>query len=207
MVKVYGPMFSLDASGTIADSATFSKWKGRNYVRQRVVPSNPQSGPQTGMRAMLSFLSKAWASLSAANKATWDTRGKATVISNFNAFTSYNQTRWRSYKGPSKEDPAAEASAAATAPTTTVTGGIRQAQLSIADGGTPPDWGYLIYRSTTTGFTPAYSNCVAIIPKTASPTVYIDAGLTAGTYYYRVGGFNADGVKGALEAEKSGAVT
>ena len=41
MVKVYGPMMSLDATGTIGKTATFSKWKGRNYVRQRVVPANP----------------------------------------------------------------------------------------------------------------------------------------------------------------------
>lgn len=207
MVKVHGPMFSLDASGTIGKAATFSKWKGRNYVRERVIPANPKSGPQVGMRAMLSFISKQWSGLSAVEKATWDTRAKATVISTFNAFTSYNQNRWRSFSGPSKDDPAAEASAAATAPTTTPTGGIRQIELSIADGATLPDWGWFVYRSTTTGFTPAYSNCVAIIPKTATPTIYIDTPLTAGTYYYRIGGFNDDGVKGALEVERSGAAT
>lgn len=207
MVKVYGPMFSLAASGTIGDAATFSSWKGRGYVRERVIPANPKSGPQTGMRSMLSFLSKQWASLTSAEQATWDDRAKASVISNFNAFTSYNQTRWRSYKGPSKEDPAAEASTPAAAPTTTPTGGIRQVQLSIADGSPAPDWGYIIHRSGTTGFTPAYSNCVAVIPKTATPTVYIDTPLTAGTYYYRIQGFNDDGIKGALEAEVSGTAT
>jgi hypothetical protein len=207
MVKVHGPMFSLDASGTIGKAATFSKWKGRNYVRERVVPANPKSGPQIGMRAMLSFISKQWASLSAAEKATWDTRAKATVISTFNAFTSYNQKRWRSFQGPSKDDPAAEASATPAAPTTTPTGGIRQIELSIADGAAVPDWGWFIYRSGTTGFTPAYSNCVAIVPRSGTPTVFIDTPLTAGTYYYRVGGFMDDGIKGTLEVERSAAAT
>ena len=165
MVKVFGPMFSMDASGTIANAATFSKWKGRNYVRQRVKPSNPQSGPQTGMRAMLSFLSKQWAGLTSANQATWQDRADATTISTFNAFTSSNQSRWRSFKGPTKEDPAAEIGAGGTAPTTTPTGGIRQVELSIADGATPPDWGWFIYRSTTTGFTPAFSNCIAVVER------------------------------------------
>jgi len=207
MVKVHGPMFSLAASGTIGKAATFSNWKGRPYVRERVIPANPKSGPQIGMRAMLSFLSKEWAGLSTVEKATWEARAKATVIAPFNAFTSYNQTRWRSYKGPTQSFPAAEISTPAAAPTTTVTGGIRQCELSIADGAPAPDWGFIVHRSTVTGFTPAYSNCVMVKPKTATPTVLIDTPLAPGVYYYRVQGFNDDGVKGALEAETTGTVT
>jgi len=208
MVKVAGPLFSLDASGTIGDAITASKWKGRNYFRSRVVPSNPKSGPQTGMRSMLSFLSKQWAGLSAANKATWDDRAKTTNISPFNAFTAYNQTRWRHFLAPSKTDPATETGTAPSAPTTTVTAGVRQLQLSIADGANVPDWGWLIFRSVTTGFTPAYSNLVAVVQRTATPTVYIDAPLTTGTaQYYRIKGFMATGLAGTLEAERTGTPT
>lgn len=207
MVKVYGPMMSMDASGTLANAATFSKWKGRNYVRQRVKPSNPQSGPQTGMRAMLKFLSQIWDGLTAGNKATWEDRADATAISNFNAFVSYNQSRWRQFKTPSKEDPAAETGAGGDAPNTTPTGGVHQIQLSIADGATPPAWGWLIYRSTSTGFTPGYDTLIAAVPRTGTPTVFVDASLAAGTYYYRVGGFSDDGVAGTLEAERSGTCT
>ena len=49
MVKVAAPMLSLEASGTIANSMTFSKWKGRPYVRTRVTPALP--GPQDSTRA------------------------------------------------------------------------------------------------------------------------------------------------------------
>lgn len=208
MVKVYGPMMSMDASGSIADAITFSKWKGRNYVRQRVVPANPQSGPQTGMRAMLSFLSKQWTNLSAAEKADWLTRAQATIISNFNAYTSYNQTRWRSFLAPSKEDPAAETGTQPGAPTTTPTGGIRQIQLSIADHANAPDWGYIIHRSTSTGFTPAWSNAVAVVEwDSGGTTVYIDAPLLPDTYYYRIAGFLDTGLMGILEAEVNGTST
>lgn len=206
MVKLNGPLFSLDASGTIGDAITFSKWKGRPYARERVIPANPQSGPQVGMRAMLKFLSQEWTNLSAANQATWVTRAAATAISSFNAFISYNQTRWRSFKSPSKEDPAAEAGVGGDAPTTTPTGGVRQVQLSIADGVAVPTWGWLIY-SGATGFTPAYSNLIAVVPRTGTPTVFIHGGLTAATYYYRVGGISDDGVKGTLEVERSGTAT
>lgn len=207
MVKVYGPMFSLKASGTLADTITFTSWKGRSVVRERVIPSNPQSGPQTGMRSMMKFLSQIWNGLTTGNKATWEDLAAATVISEFNAFTSFNMLRWRSYKTPSKETPAAEASGAPAAPTTTPTGGIRQVQLSIADGAPAPDWGWIIHSSTTTAFTPAYSNVIAVIPWGATPTIYIHSPLDPDTYYYRIMGFMADGITGTLEVEVNGTAT
>lgn len=207
MVKVYGPMMSLDASGSLADAITFSKWKGRNYVRERVIPANPKSGPQVGMRAMLSFLSKQWTNLTAAEKADWLDRAKAKVVSNFNAYTSYNQARWRSYLNPSKLDPAAETGTQPSAPTTTPTGGIRQVSLSIADGVNAPDWAYVIHRGTT-GFTPAFSNVIAVVEwNSGGTTTYVDTPLAAGTYYYRIYGTLNTGLKGAVEAEVSGAAT
>src|SRR3990172_3936660 len=137
MVKVNGPLMSFDASGTIAKTATFSKWKGRNYVRSRVIPSNPQSAAQVSMRSMMKFLSQIWAGLTAANKATWDTAADASAISPFNAFVAGGMARWNSYKSPSKEDPAAEAGAGGAAPTTTPTAGVKEITLSIADGAPP----------------------------------------------------------------------
>ena len=59
MAKVTGPLMSLDASGTVAKTATFSKWKGRNYVRQRVIPLNPQAAGQVSTRGFLGILAKA----------------------------------------------------------------------------------------------------------------------------------------------------
>jgi hypothetical protein len=205
MVRLYGPLFSLDASGTMADAVTFSKWKGRNYARQRVIPSNPNSVSQQSVRAMMRALSQDWAGLSAGNKATWQTRADQTIISTFNAFCSYNLARWRAFKAPTKEDPATEVGAAPTAPTTAVTPGVREIQLSIADGGTPPDWFWMVFRSTVTLFTPSFSNLVRVVPWGATPTVYIDTALETGTpYYYRIKGTLATGVSGALEAEKTG---
>lgn len=51
--KVTSPLMSLDASGSIASALTFSKWKGRNYARQLVIPANPQTEEQQGVRAKL----------------------------------------------------------------------------------------------------------------------------------------------------------
>jgi hypothetical protein len=205
MVRLYGPLMSLDASGTVADAVTFAKWKGRNYARQRVIPANPQSPGQTSVRAMMRALSQAWTDLTDGNKATWSDRAKETNISPFNAFCSYNLARWRAFKAPTNQDPATEVGTPPTAPTTTVTAGVRENLLSIADGTTPPDWFWMIHRSTTTGFTPSFSTLVRVVPKTATPTIYIDTGLETGIpYYYRICGTLNTGVKGAMEAEKTG---
>jgi hypothetical protein len=208
MVRLYGPLMSLDASGTIADAVTFSKWKGRNYARQRVIPSTPNSVSQQSIRAMMKFLSQGWAAVSAADKADWQTRADQSTISTFNAFVGYNLERWRAFRLPSKTDPADETGVAPAAPTTTVSTGVRELMLSIADGAQLPDWEWLIFRSTVTGFTPSFSNLVHVIIKTATPTLFIDGGLNTGVpYFYRVAGGMATGKWGALEAQKTGTPT
>ena len=125
MVKLAGPMMSLDASGTVANTVTFSKWKGRPYVRMRVIPSNPKSGGQVGMRSMSRFLTQIWASLTAGNKATWEERATAAAISPFNAFLSFNQFRWRNFLGVTKEFPEVETAVGGTMGTLSAAAGVR----------------------------------------------------------------------------------
>lgn len=53
MAKVTGPLQSFSASGKLADSIVFGAWKGINYVRQYVIPSNPQSSGQGDQRIIV----------------------------------------------------------------------------------------------------------------------------------------------------------
>lgn len=46
MAKINGPLFSMDASGKFGKALVFTKWKGRNVVRQLITPSNPKSTMQ-----------------------------------------------------------------------------------------------------------------------------------------------------------------
>ena len=208
MAIVKGPAFSLDASGSLGGAIVFSKWKGRNYVRSLVTPANPRSGAQTGFRQSMKFLSQSWASLSDAEKATWLTRAQDMIVSNFNAYTSYDQKRWRNFLTPSKEDPAAEASTPATAPTGAAVAGVRMATITLTDSGTAPDWGYLLFRSLSTGFTPAISNAIASFDwDSGGATEYVDTPMEPETYYYRSRGFNDDGIAGALDVEFTVTIT
>jgi len=60
MGKVKGPLFGLSASGTIADTLTYAQWKGRPYARERVIPANPRSAAQIGVRTNLTNVVSEW---------------------------------------------------------------------------------------------------------------------------------------------------
>ena len=53
MAKVTGPLYSMSASGKIANAMVFFGWKGINVVRSWVIPANPQSASQGDNRIFL----------------------------------------------------------------------------------------------------------------------------------------------------------
>lgn len=59
MARLIGPFHSDDASGSFANVLTASKWKGRNYMRLKVTPRNPNTTAQKAVRSILGTLAKA----------------------------------------------------------------------------------------------------------------------------------------------------
>ncbi len=53
MAKVTGPLYSMSASGKIADAMVFFGWKGINVVREWLKPVNKKSGGQGDQRVIL----------------------------------------------------------------------------------------------------------------------------------------------------------
>jgi hypothetical protein len=53
MAKVTGPLYSMTASGKIADAMVFFSWKGISVVRQWLIPKNKKSGEQGDYRLIL----------------------------------------------------------------------------------------------------------------------------------------------------------
>lgn len=53
MAKVNGPLYSMSASGKIADAMVFFGWKGLGVVRKWLKPANPQSEAQGDQRIMM----------------------------------------------------------------------------------------------------------------------------------------------------------
>lgn len=90
MALVNGPLFSLEAAGQIGKAIVFAKWKGRDYVRQYVIPANPRSLAQQFQRGILGSLSKWWAAIPTAMQDDWQDLADLGNYSKFNAYTKYN---------------------------------------------------------------------------------------------------------------------
>lgn len=201
MATTKGPAISTDAAGTIADVLTFQKWKGRLYVRSKPAPRDPRTGPQLGTRAMFAFLSKSWADLAAGSKATYADLASAADISPFNAYLRHNQDRWTTGKAPSQSYPAAEddTPAAIAFASSSVSG--RRVTFTVYPQTTNQNWTLLIYRSTSTGFSPSIANCIGVDPWPALAAHYhTDTGMQPGTYYYRFGTSSIAGTPVSIKA-------
>lgn len=207
MVKVTAPGMSLDASGTLAGALVFSKWKGRNYIREHVIPANPKSGGQVGVRSMFKFLTQDWVNLSQAEQDDWLDRAGDLVASTFNAYLSYNMKRWRNFQAPSKEDPATEVSTQPDLCTGVATPGIRSMSLAITHGTNLADWGMMIFMDLTTAFDLTWDRCIAIVPVDgAGDAAYVHSPLEPDQYFYNTIGFNDDGKLGAEGTEFDGTI-
>lgn len=90
MAKVKGPLFSIDASGKIADTLVFMKWKGIKDVRQWLKPANPRTEKQQAQRGRLTDAVNEWhvAGFTDIDTSAWDLYATTlgTPMSGFNAF-------------------------------------------------------------------------------------------------------------------------
>lgn len=93
MAQVNGPLFSIDAKGSVGKSLTFSKWKGRAVVKVHSEPANPSSLAQERARAAIRILNQIWQELTANEKAQWESPALANAVTPFNAFNSENLTQ------------------------------------------------------------------------------------------------------------------
>jgi len=198
---------SVDASGKFGGSMVFSKWKGRNYVRQLVVPENPGDPKQLGVRAMMRFLATQW-KLKALPKWTgWTAAATAKSISTFNAYVSENLARWQLFKTPTEVYPAAETAYTDTVATQGTVGNVGFATIEVTPTSGTALWGIAIFRDPATITVPSWANCVMIVAGNgASKVTYVDSPLAAGTYHYRTALFSLTGLMSVVYAD-SGAIT
>lgn len=209
MVKLKGPGLATEASGTLADALTFAELRSRSYAKKHARPKNPKTPKQLGVRAMTGFLGAQWRILSPAEQASWQSKATAGRVYPYHAYIAANARRWQNFRTPSKADPAAEAHTLSDPPRLTLTPGTKMISVQLDHIGASSCWGYVLFRSLVTGFTPHPTNAVAAIPRTSGvfSEYYRDTPLEPGTYYYRVLGFRCDGVRGNHSPQKSATVT
>jgi len=96
MAKVNAPLLSWGASGTIAKTQTYSSWKGRAYVRQRVIPANPDTAEQQLTRNTWSFLNRLWQYMPAGALGAWSLYGDNNRFTARNGWLKLNNGPLRS---------------------------------------------------------------------------------------------------------------
>ena len=207
MVKVFAPMLSLDASGTLGDAVTFSKWKGRNYVRERVIPANPETGAQVGRRAMFKFLTQRWQDLSNTPIASWQDLADQLIASTFNAYVSYNLQRWHNFLPPHQTYPPTPAGAASDNVLTSADWDENRVKLTIQGSTTNQMWGIIVYAKLAGAVTPAVGNAILITRETTIAEHFeYWTPPTLGRWYFNSMTFNAQAtMTGAGGAQDTGA--
>jgi hypothetical protein len=200
MALVKGPLMSLDASGSIGDAITFSKWKGRNYVRELVRPSNPNSALQICMRAGLRFITQIWGSQSATVKGRWEAIGANDAITGLNAMLRANQIRLRQgfgiYRDP--QDIGTTVDAAPAAPSATAA--QHAINLAWTDSVTGTNWGTVVYALNGAAPSIGPEHIIRILPKGTSIFSHYPL-VTGDTWHYKVSGLDEDGQLGTPSAD------
>jgi len=208
MVKLTGPGLSSAASGSLADTITFSKCKGQHYLRKHSKPANPRTAPQTSPRAIMRFLSQAWTALPDPQKASWQPRATTLNVSPYHAFLHANLRRWSQFRAPSQTDPASETGTQPYATFFKCYGGSGCAYIELKIYTLHNGWGFILFRSTAPTFPTGPTNALRLFPITETGTIYYtDPDLTPGTYYYNARHFTTEGLLAAEEGEKSALVT
>jgi hypothetical protein len=90
MAKVTGPLLSFDASGQIAQTQVYSRWKGRKYVRRYLIPANPRSSEQTLTRSVFTWLSNTWQVSQSDFQAPWRAGASNQVMTDRNLWMKRN---------------------------------------------------------------------------------------------------------------------
>ncbi len=85
-----GPLLSFGASGSIAKTVVFSKWKGRPYVRRHVIPANPKTAAQDLTRNAFTFSSNMWKASPTLLRAPFERFATGQVLTGRNAFIGKN---------------------------------------------------------------------------------------------------------------------
>jgi len=89
MARIYLSPLIVDIRAKQADTV-FSKWKGINYIRSRVIPSNPKTPSQISVREALARLVALWQRPMFYEKTNLDWWAKGKSISGFNEWIGAN---------------------------------------------------------------------------------------------------------------------
>jgi len=71
-MKLRSPIHSIDARGRFADALVLGIWRGINWARKFVKPTNPQTVHQDVVRKILIATTRSWATLTPDQRTNWE---------------------------------------------------------------------------------------------------------------------------------------
>ena len=140
MAKVNAPLLSFSASGTIAGTQTYSRWKGRPYVRQRVTPANPNTAGQQLTRNTFTWINNVWKNAPALLTAPWDLYATGQVLTGRNAFVGQNVRALRSQTDLINMIASPGAKGGIIPAAMVATGGANQISMAVTAPSLPVGW-------------------------------------------------------------------
>jgi len=186
MVKLTGPLQSLAATGSIANLLTFQKTRQGTMVKMKTTPHDAKSDLQIGIRAMVAALISDWHLITTARQATWQTLADENHLTLYQAFLSYNMSRWRQFKSPSQTYPATTAGTLSNYTITAPVGGQGTITHKIAVTLLNDGWGFSCHRVPPpwSAFRLANTKRILMMHDTGIQSV-TEYGVEPGTYKIR----------------------
>lgn len=148
MAKTTAPLLSFGASGSLAKTMVASKWKGRPYMRQHVVPANPKSAEQTLTRGAFAFGSSIWKFADTIFRESWERFAVGQVLTGRNAMMGsfVKEVRGETTLAKMIFSPGAKGGPPAT--NVTATAGVAEITVSVTAPTPPPGWTLVEAQST-----------------------------------------------------------
>lgn len=103
MARVDGPLFSLRASGKLADALVYSRWKGRPYVRRWLKPTTSPELRNQSQRAIWRYITQLYSRWIVEPSAAWDywqAQAEGTDLSAIDVFVQYQMRQLTSNNPP-----------------------------------------------------------------------------------------------------------
>ncbi len=195
MVRLKAPMFSANASGSLAKTLTVSSWKGRSYAKKISMPTNNDQPLQQAARRGMEFLAQQWTLLSPPAQATWEEEAERRNISPFDQYVSINLARIAENKGPTQDFPATETMWTPVVIFSTDHIFYSHVQLEVGITGPGSPWGVNLYRNNVDWTDHDRRYLVKTIQYANIPTTQTvdDVPPSRGTWWYLWSPFNTDG--------------
>lgn len=205
-MRVTGPLFSIEATGTIGGIISAANWRGRQFVKKNTKPRTAYTPNQRSARVRIGFLKALWRHINAISgvdaQALWSADADQSTTTGYHWFIAYNSRRWTSEQGPillPTGNPPGTGNPVGGDLTFTAT----SLRCKAFGGFDPTMWGWMLYIQTVIADPPPIGDLAFISPDYAgvtSPRFFEVTHIAPGDYQIWKRALNTDGSMSAVDS-------